>query len=715
MITDNRLTMKWRRGMAALSLLLCCLFAPAPSFGAGPPPVITSQPVSQSVPIQGTVSLQVTATSGTTLSYQWHLGAQKAKYGTSSTLTLTNVQSTDAGNYYVIVSNSGGTVTSSNATLTVVPPPTITSQPQNQTVVQGQTVLLSVVASGTALSYQWSFNGSPLTYATNSTLSITNVQLTDSYGSYSVVVTNLAGSAYSTNASLTVIIPPTITSQPQSQTLTLAPNLNATFVVGVSGTYPIGFQWFFNGIRLSAATNTSLQLNNLQATNAGNYKVVVTNFAGSVTSAVALLAFYAAPVITAQPQNQTATQGLTATLSVGATGTPAPSYQWSLNSTNIFGATSATLTLTNVQSANAGSYKVVVSNSVGSVTSSNANLTVLIPATITNQPQNLTLSVGQTASFSVGVSGTAPLRYQWKLGATTLAGATNASLTLTNVQTGQAGNYTVVVTNMAGSVTSSVATLTVNLTPAFTSQPQSQTVAQGQTATFTVQVGGVTPLYYYWYLNGSLVASGSGGSSSTLTLTNVQASSAGNWSVKVYNLYNILSPVTSDLATLTVIVPTTITSQPQSQAVSAGQPANFAVGATGPPPVSYQWNFNNAPIAGATNSTLSLSHAHTNDAGSYTVLVTSGGNSLSSAVASLTVTNPVINLSAAGGGTMGLTPAGFTFQFAVPVGVTYVVLASSDFVNWTPIATNVATTATVVFTDAVAANYPSRVYRLMIP
>jgi hypothetical protein len=103
---------------------------------------------------------------------------------------------------------------------------------------------------------------------------------------------------------------------------------------------------------------------------------------------------------------------------------------------------------------------------------------------------------------------------------------------------------------------------------------------------------------------------------------------------------------------------------------------------------------------------LTLSNVQTGVAGNYTVVVTNFAGSVTSQVATLTVTNPVATLSLSSGG--GMTPTGFTFQYSVPIGRTYVILASTDFQAWTPIATNAATTGSVVFTDTAVANYGSR-------
>jgi hypothetical protein len=169
------------------------------------------------------------------------------------------------------------------------------------------------------------------------------------------------------------------------------------------------------------------------------------------------------PTILVQPTNQTAAMGNTATFSVTASGTPPLFYQWSFNGTNnISGATTNSLTLTNVQFSQAGAYSVMVANAGGSVASSNAILTVLAPPTILSQPTNLAVIRSSNATFSVTATGSLPLKYLWNFNSSNFIAVTNNCLTLTNVQLYQAGNYTVLVTNNYGSILSSNAMLVVN-------------------------------------------------------------------------------------------------------------------------------------------------------------------------------------------------------------------------------------------------------------
>jgi hypothetical protein len=132
-----------------------------------------------------------------------------------------------------------------------------------------------------------------------------------------------------------------------------------------------------------------------------------------------------------------------------------------LNGAPIAGATSATYARTNVQTADAGNYSVMVTNVAGSTISLDAALTVLVPPSISSQPQSQTVKAGSNVAFSVVASGTLPLGFQWRLNGTNLAGASQSSYMRANVQTNDAGDYSVVVTNVAGLATSSNASLNV--------------------------------------------------------------------------------------------------------------------------------------------------------------------------------------------------------------------------------------------------------------
>ena len=492
-------------------------------------PSIVTQPQSQNVNAGSDVTFNVGAVGTDPLSYQWRLNAVNISGATASSYTRINVQSGDTGSYSVVVNNSSGSATSANAVLGLNAPPAITTQPQNQTVNPGGSATFSVVATGTSLSYQWRQNGADIVDATASSYTLTNAQPVDA-GDYTVLVSNPAGSVLSAAALLTVNSPAFVTTQPQSQAV--SPGANVTFTVGASGTSPFTYQWRLNAVNISGATASSYTRNNVQSGDAGNYSVVVSNVAGSDTSADAVLTLNIPPSITSQPANQTVNAGANATFSVSASGTAPLTYQWRFDSDNIPGATDSSYTRSNAQSADAGVYSAVVMNAFGVATSLGATLTVHSPPAITTQPSGLMVNQGSSAAFSVVVSGDSPLSYQWRFNAGNISGATDSSYTKSNAQPSDAGNYSVVITNLYGTVTSSDAALVVNTPPSITTQPVSQTVAPGANVTFSVTATGTAPLGYQWRLNQSDIA---GATTSSYTRNNVQSADVGNYSVTVNN------------------------------------------------------------------------------------------------------------------------------------------------------------------------------------
>jgi hypothetical protein len=462
------------------------------------------------------------------------------------------------------------------------------------------------------------------------------------------------------------LMTPSIISQPANQTV--AVGQTATFTVAATGNPPPKYQWMENGVSISGATSSSYTTSpTTSSDNGAQFTVVVTNkldsiisnvatLTVSVTSADATLAVNAAavaPSITTQPVSQTVTAGQTATFTVAATGAAPLSYQWKKNGASISGATSSSYTTpTTTSSDNGAQFTVVVSNSAGSVTSNAATLTVnaaAVAPTITTQPASQTVTAGQTATFMVAATGTAPLGYQWKKNGASISGATSSSYTTpTTTSSDNGAQFTVVVSNSAGNATSNAATLTVNaatVAPSITTQPASQTVTAGQTATFTVAATGAAPLSYQWKKNGTAIRRATGSSYTTPATT-----SSDNGAQFTVVVSNSAGNATSNAATLTVNTATvapSITTQPASQTVTAGQTATFTVAATGTAPLSYQWKKSGVTISGATSSSYTTPATTSSDNGAqFTVVVSNSAGNATSNAATLTVNASTVLLNA---------------------------------------------------------------------
>jgi len=271
-------------------------------------------------------------------------------------------------------------------------------------------------------------------------------------------------------------------------------------------------------------------------------------------------------------------------------------------------------------------------------------------------------------------------------------------LTLSNVQPGNAGGYFAVVTNLAGTATSRIASLIVS--PTITTQPHNQIVAVGSNALFQVGATGLS-VNYRWRHNGVPVT---GGTNATFSISAAQPANAGNYSVVVANP---AGAVTSIVATLSVAVPPAIVLQPRSQKVAQGSNVILSVTATGTLPFRYQWSFNTTNLAGATKSSLSLLNFQPGQQGNYTLTVSNVVGVITSDIASLSLTQPS-RLTAFG----GTTGAPYTIRFFGVPGSNYVLETSTDLTNWVVLKTAGVTNGMLDYVDGDSSNTPQRFFRV---
>ncbi len=325
---------------------------------------------------------------------------------------------------------------------------------------------------------------------------------------------------------------------------------DVTFTAYAGGDGPFTYQWQVGISNIAGATGSTLTITDITPTNNGPYRVIVTNSFGSATSGYVSNNF--PPSIVLQPVSQTVVPGATAFFSVTNTGDSPLFYRWYFQGTN-GGTTNLVrsisvnnnaltngdvLAVPNTVPATLGNYFVSVSNKFLSVTSSLVTLAFGAQPVIISPPAGLTTNAGSSVTFNVTASASPDPAYQWQFNGTNLGGATSTSFTLSNVQTNNTGDYTVVVSNAVGMVTSSPpAHLTVSISsgPAtITVQPMSEIVVAGSNATFSVVADGTPPLTYQWRFNGVNIP---GATLSTYTRVHAQPSHAGNYDVFVSNGY----------------------------------------------------------------------------------------------------------------------------------------------------------------------------------
>ena len=422
--------------------------------------------------------------------------------------------------------------------------PTVSTQPANQTVLEGATATFTVTATGTApLSYQWKKGATNV--GSNSPSYTTPVTvLGDSGTQFSVVVTDTAGSTTSSAATLTVNPVGGGTTQ-----LLLNPGFelgnngawvqsNTFIITNDPGSQPhAGSFYGWIGNYTNPTTDSLYQQvaipANASSTSLNFWLKIVNNASPPGT---------ATNILSVKVRNSSGSDLVTlatfSNLNVGASYVQRGPYDLSA-----YAGQTLQVFLSSFQPGTFGTSFLVDDFEL------NATTVSATAPVITTQPQGLSITQGQTATFTVVASGTPLLAYQWRKGGTNIGGANAATYTINNAQVSDSGSFDVVVSNGSGSATSNPATLTVNSSstpPTITSQPSSQTATAGQSVSFTVAATGSAPLAYQWRRNGSNIG---GATNATLTFTATMADNGVQYSVVVSNGSG---SATSANATLTV-------------------------------------------------------------------------------------------------------------------------------------------------------------------
>jgi serine/threonine protein kinase, bacterial len=492
--------------------------------------------------------------------------------------------------------------------------PSIQTQPVNATVIVGNLAEFSVVATGVpAPTYQWqvlpsggetwtnltdddTYNGSA---TANLTIADTTPDLDGDQ--FQCLVSNAVGNITSNIATLTVQEEaPAFTTQPEDETVTVG---GATmFSVADDGipTPTVLWQILINGgsvwanltdnATYSGSATANLTINaTTSAMNGNQFRAIISNNFGNLTSNMVTLTVQSPPAFTMQPTEQDFNAGDNVGFSVAVSGVPAPTLQWQIlpsggsvwtnlaDDATYNGSATANLTINAATADMSGDqFQCVASNLLGNVTSNTAVLLLEAPPAITIPPANTTVEVGSNAMFSVTVSGVPAPAYQWQYlpsgGSTwtnltdnaTYSGSATANLTINDTTAAMNGDqFQVISSNAPGNATSTPVTLTVDSPAAFTAPPASALVAAGNSAVFTVAATGVPEMIsYQWQIldpGGStwtnLTDDGvnfTGSNTSTLTVSNTTTAESGSQFQCVAG-NGVSSAVTSAAASLYVV------------------------------------------------------------------------------------------------------------------------------------------------------------------
>jgi hypothetical protein len=438
-------------------------------------PVITTPPTASTLSLGQKLSDSTLSGGNATVSGKFEFTNPNTQPAIGTSTHNVTFTPTDTNNY-LTATTSIDVVTQAGSSAV------ITSQPNDLTVSQGASATFSAQATGQNLSYQWKRNGVDISNARNSSYTVSSTSIATA-GEYSVVVSSDNGSQPVTSRAAKLIV-----TFPLAD-LTINENTSPVLSVSVTGT-GLKYQWFKDGMPLRGQTNSTLTLKDITVDQAGTYSVEVTDADGnkftSQSSKVTVNAVL--PEITTQPSNVSVYTAGNATMRVMVKGA-GHSYQWKKDGEPIPGETRNTLSLSDIILADAGEYSVSVKNSVGTVTSRSARLTVLTSnsnnqggpttrPTITTHPASRTITDGGNTTLSVIATG-GSLSYQWLKNGSNITGANQASFTINSASIDSAGDYSVVVHNSMGFVTSNAARIIVNAPEIEAQQPAGSTLTSG--------------------------------------------------------------------------------------------------------------------------------------------------------------------------------------------------------------------------------------------
>lgn len=664
--------------------------ASAPSvipFALPVPPSITAQPQSRTLNAGESFSLSVTATGTGPLSYRWFRDGSELSGQTSATLTVQSATAQDEGSYIVRVSNDHGTDESDPAIVTVetttVQPPNIGVHPVSQTVALNSAFTLSVTAAGAGpLSYQWFRGVTELSGQNSASLTVSQASLQNE-GSYTVVVSNEGGSATSNPAEINVIAPPRILWHPESDSV----SIGSSFQVSVAAESEVTpqYQWLKDGVEIPGATASVYQVASAEPQHTGNYRARVSNLAGAVLSDPAVITIPGAPRIIRDLSPITVNEGAELRLNVEVSGTSPFGFEWFRNDVSIGTTSSAEFVIASTSPSDAGMYSVRVTGPLGTANGIPAQIAIFAKPVITGHPQNAFVAIGGRATLTVGASGSG-LTYQWLKDGQVLANAISSTLTIASVQQSNFGSYVARVSNVAGTVESTPATIALLEAPSIQTQPAGLSVLVDNAFTLSVTATGTGPLSYQWYRNGQLLQGETG---STVQRSAATGSDAGNYHVIVSNAGGTFR---SSTAIVNVVPHITVTRQPIAVNVVVGAPLNLSVEASSTLALSYQWFRNNELLPGKTGAALQIPAAGVADSGDYHVSIRNSLEEISSAVAKVVVgvdqSGGVLQISTTGSGTgegLSITATGLP-------NTTYEIQVATDLQNpnWTTLRTVVS-------------------------
>lgn len=606
----------------------------------------------------GNLNLLTIKVNDANATFTWRKNGVPINNSNNDTLLFTNTQLSDSGNYSVSVNSNCGSITSSIASVNVVPQITIQQQPQPASnVCSGRTLQLTVILNSTngISSIQWSKNGQSISGANGLSLIKPNMSVSDT-GLYLCSIQTICGQLITNQARVNIIDESlSINQQPVDTIRTCKSNVvNISF----TGSFPnANFTWFKNGNLLLNTTTPMLSINGSSLTNNDVYRCRINGRCDTLfTTSTSILLLDSTLINNFSSSKSVVCEGNQVELNVDASGNNLI-YTWRRNNT-ILGNSTNKLMINSFAITDTGAYEVTVSGNCGQVISNKIQLNQAAPV-------QLTIFNSDTAKYCGSYNGDVPVeiqaggsitQYKWYLNNILLQDGSNATGTNTNrlvIRNLTSGFYQVkaVVIGACDSVTSDAKVISIAPLPSFVSQPVNKQICAGLTTGFKITTSNTKEIR--WFANNiqltDITNKISGATTDSITLINVNTVDFN--SLSNVNIYAVITgecvsdTIRSTTANLTINQPVQVITSPNNQQVCEGSDVSFNISISGNGNVV--WLKNGNIIQGAPNAlTLNINDVTLQDSGIYNYRISNVCSSIDGSGFSLNVfalPNAVIN------------------------------------------------------------------------
>lgn len=558
----------------------------------------------------GTNNLFTADVSGENFYITWYHFTNSLGYGT--TFNLISAQIDDEGDYYFTATNVCGSISSAIKEIDVVIPANITTEPQTQTICEGEDAIFTPVAEGDFLNFIWMENDLLMPSEQNISLTVTGATYPH-YDYYNLIAYNVCKHDTSNTVYITVNNIPQITGQPQDYNVCSTEDI--TLYAYAGGTTEVNYQWYEYDDGIIADEISDSFIPEIIPSDTSYYYCEMSNICGTVYSDTVEIIIKEAPIITQQPTDAVLCVGDNISIQIKASGTEILYYQWLFNGSNVAGANIAgaeasTIIITGITEGQQGLYSCHVSNDCGFTITEEAILTVNTPPLVNEQPEDVTICEGEELEITMLTSGTEPVEFEWYLlGATEIIGTEQVYID-ENANPENSGEYYCILTNICGEISTDTVDVLIKALPAISLHPVDEEVCVGDYVEMTIEASGADPLQYLWYRNGSAV---SDQTNDILQYANAQVNQSGTYFCRVMNDCGYED---SNFAELIIGSPAAITWNPIDQNLCEHDTLNLIMDAQGDN-YTLQWYFNNVPITGQNDTVLHINNISSLLSGDY--------------------------------------------------------------------------------------------------